>query len=114
MSAVGLSLLGTPRLGGVSIPVKLDTRKNLALNAYLAMSGPSASHSLESLLAVLWPEGEPSRARAGPERSLSVLKKALAGIWMVVDRETASTDGSLRILYGLPPGWQNRDYDGLV
>jgi oligopeptide transport system substrate-binding protein len=92
VSNIRLSLLGAPRLERGGVPLKLDTRKNLALVAYLAVTGES--HTRETLVTLLWPELDPSRARAGLRRNLSVLKKALGGEWLVVDRETVGTDPS--------------------
>ena len=88
-SPMKLYLLGPPRLERDGVPLEFDTRKNVALIAYLAVTGES--HSRETLITLLWPELEPSRARAGLRRNLSVLKKALGGEWLVVDRETIGT-----------------------
>jgi len=90
MSSLELYLLGPPRLEHEGVPLEFDTRKNVALIAYLAVTGES--HSRETLITLLWPELEPSRARAGLRRNLSVLKKALGGQWLVVERETIGTD----------------------
>jgi predicted ATPase/DNA-binding SARP family transcriptional activator len=90
MSSLKLFLLGAPHLKHDGVPVKLDTRKNVALVAYLALTGET--HSREALVALLWPELGPSRARATLRRNLSVLKKALHGEWLVVNRETVGTD----------------------
>ena len=90
MPDLELSLLGPPRLMLDGVPVEFNTRKNLALVAYLAVTGES--HTREELVALLWPELEPSRARSGLRRNLSVLKKTLGGQWLVVDRETAGLD----------------------
>jgi DNA-binding SARP family transcriptional activator len=46
----------------------------------------------ESLTALLWPDLEPSRARAVLRRNLSLLRSALEGEWVVVDRQMVSTD----------------------
>ena len=62
MSTLKLFLLGSPRLDRDGVPVEFARRKNVALVAYLATTG--ASHSRESLITLLWPELEPSRARA--------------------------------------------------
>jgi len=77
---------------------------------------------------LLWPELEPSRARAGLRRNLSVLKKALGGEWFP-DRMSEGTshlwmvgwwadypdpDDYLRVVRWLPPGWQHEAYDRLV
>jgi DNA-binding SARP family transcriptional activator len=94
MSAVRLSLLGPPRLERDGKPVELDTRKTVALVAYLAMTGQSPggqTHTREALATLLWPEVEPQRARANLRRSLSVLRKGIGGESLVVDRETIGT-----------------------
>ena len=66
MPGFGLSLLGPPRLELEGVPVELNTRKNFALVAYLAVTGES--HTREELVTLLWPELEPSRARSGLRR----------------------------------------------
>ncbi|MGD8793069.1 MAG: BTAD domain-containing putative transcriptional regulator [Anaerolineae bacterium] len=90
MSGLRLYLLGPCRLERDGQPLAFDTRKNMALVAYLAMTGQS--HSREALITLLWPELEPSRARAGLRRNLSTLKKALGGVGLVVDRQTVGLD----------------------
>ncbi len=90
MSSLKLYLLGPPRLEREGEPLELDTRKNVALIAYLAVTGEN--HNRETLITLLWPELEPSRARAGLRRNLSVLKKALGGGLLIVERETIGTD----------------------
>jgi predicted ATPase/DNA-binding SARP family transcriptional activator len=72
------------------MPLEIRARKNLALIAYLAVTG--VGHSRETLVTLLWPEFEPSRARAGLRRNLSELKKALGGEWLVVERESVGLD----------------------
>jgi predicted ATPase len=94
MSAVRLCLLGPPRLERDGKPVELDTRKTVALVAYLAMTGQrpgEETHTREALATLLWPEVEPQRARANLRRSLSVLKKGIGGECLVADRETIGT-----------------------
>jgi predicted ATPase/DNA-binding SARP family transcriptional activator len=84
-------LLGPPGLERDGKPVELDTRKTVALAAYLAMAGESPggqTHTREALATLLWPEVEPQRARANLRRSLSVLRKGIGGEWLVADRET--------------------------
>jgi ABC-type oligopeptide transport system substrate-binding subunit/DNA-binding SARP family transcriptional activator len=83
-------LLGAPDFELDGVPLKCDTRLNTALVAYLAVTGES--HTRDTLVTLLWPEADPRRARAGLRRNLSVLKKALNGEWLVVDRETVGTD----------------------
>jgi ABC-type oligopeptide transport system substrate-binding subunit/DNA-binding SARP family transcriptional activator len=92
MSSFKLSLLGPPHLDRDGVPLELNIRKNMALVAYLAVTGES--HTRETLITLLWPELEPSRARANLRRNLSVLRKALGGECLVVDRETVGLDPS--------------------
>ncbi len=90
MSSLKLFLLGQPRFERDGQPLKFDTRKNVALVAYLALTG--GRHSRETLITLLWPELEPRRARAVLRRNLSVLGKALGGEWLVVDGDEIGTD----------------------
>jgi len=92
MSALKLFLLGQPRFERDGQPLTFDTRKNVALVAYLALTG--GCHSRETLITLLWPELEPRRARAVLRRNLSVLGKTLGGEWLVVDGDEIGTDPS--------------------
>ena len=90
MSRLRLILLGPPRLKRDGVPVEFARRKNVALVAYLAMTG--ASHSRESLITLLWPELEPSRARASLRRNLSVLRRALGEDQLVTGGDSIGLD----------------------
>jgi predicted ATPase/DNA-binding SARP family transcriptional activator len=95
MARLELFLLGPPRLQRDGALLQFDTRKIMALVAYVAVSGLEAKGrrlSRASLVALLWPDLEPSRARANFRRSLSLLRKALKGEWLEVDRESVWTD----------------------
>ncbi len=95
MARLELFLLGPPRLERDGLPLQFDTRKIMALVAYLAVSSLEADGwhiSRDSLLALLWPDLEPSRARAVLRRNLSLLRSALGGEWLVTDRQMVSTD----------------------
>ena len=95
MAAVALFLLGPPRLERDGVPLQFDTRKILALAAYLAVHSQDARDvavSRDSLVALLWPELEPERAHAVLRRNLSLLNKALAGEWLLIDRHTVGID----------------------
>ena len=76
MARFKLSLLGPPSLERDGVPLAFDTRKNVALAAYLALTG--THHSRETLVTLLWPELEPRRARAVLRRNLSVLIEVAA------------------------------------
>jgi predicted ATPase/DNA-binding SARP family transcriptional activator len=95
MARIEMFLLGPPRLERDGVPLQFDTRKILALAAYLAVSGPGAEEAWvtrDSLLALLWPELEPSRARAVLRRNLSLLRSALEGEWLAVAGQMVGTD----------------------
>ncbi|RLT39524.1 MAG: hypothetical protein DWI57_10095 [Chloroflexi bacterium] len=82
-----LTLFGPPTLTtSDGQPASLDTRKALALAAYLAVS--RAAHSRDSLAALFWPESDGSRARGALRRTLSTLKQALGGRWLEADGES--------------------------
>jgi len=79
-----ISLLGTPVVLLDDVPIQVDTRKAVALLAYLAMS--SGPQSREVLAALLWPDNDGSSARAALRRTLSALNRALAGHALHIDR----------------------------
>jgi DNA-binding SARP family transcriptional activator len=63
----------------------VDTRKAVALLAYLAVTGESQRRA--SLVNLLWPEYDHTHGRAALRRTLYALRKALTGAWLDVDRE---------------------------
>ncbi len=69
-----LLLLGPPQIERDGVPLEVDTRKAIALIAYLAVTGQV--HSREALAALLWPEYEQDRAYANLRRTLWSLNKA--------------------------------------
>jgi len=90
MTRLAISLLGAPEFELDSARFKPNIRKNTALLAYLAIT--KESHSREVLLALLWPDQDPSLARAGLRRNLSVLKKSLGGEFLIVERDSIGLD----------------------
>src|SRR5688500_8826734 len=70
-----ISVLGAPRVARGDEVVTFDTRKAIALVAYLAVTGRPQRR--ETLAALLWPEADDSRARSALRRTLSVLRKGL-------------------------------------
>jgi DNA-binding SARP family transcriptional activator len=72
-----LALLGAPRVEVNGAPLRVDTRKAVALLAYLACSG--GRHGRDQLAALLWPEADDAHARAALRRTLSALNHALDG-----------------------------------
>ncbi len=95
MSRLSLYLLGPPRIERDGVPIKVDTRKAIALLAYIAITGES--HRRDSLVNLLWPEYDQTRGRAALRRTLSALRKALADDWLDVDRETIGLNPSADI-----------------
>lgn len=86
-------LLGPPRIERDGKPVDVDTRKAVALVAYLAVT--RQRHRREALAALLWPDYE--EGRASLRRTLSALNKALGEGGLTADRESVglSDDGTL-------------------
>jgi predicted ATPase/DNA-binding SARP family transcriptional activator/class 3 adenylate cyclase len=85
MSRLSMYLLGPPRIELDGEPVQVDTRKAVALLAYLALT--REHHRRDALVNLLWPESDQSHGRAALRRTLSALRKALADDWLDADRE---------------------------
>jgi DNA-binding SARP family transcriptional activator/lipopolysaccharide biosynthesis regulator YciM len=79
-------LLGAPRVEHEGKEIEVDTRKAIALLAYLAVT--RRRHARDSLAGLLWPEYNQTRARAALRRTLSSLGAARAAGWLVADRES--------------------------
>ena len=77
MSRINLFLLGSPRIEKDGVPITVDTRKAVALMAYIAVT--DKVHQRDTLAALLWPDVDRTRARAAFRRTLSTLNKALGG-----------------------------------
>ncbi|MDP8927403.1 MAG: AAA family ATPase [Actinomycetota bacterium] len=90
-SPLHVALLGTPLIEVDGAPLDVDTRKAVALAAYLAVEGPQTR---DTLAALLWPDSEPERARGALRRTLSVLNKALRGRWLTTDRALVALAGA--------------------
>lgn len=84
MPEIKLFLLGSPRIERDGAPVEVDTRKAVALLAYLAVTREHQSR--DTLAGLLWPEHGPRRARAALRRTLSALSAAREEGWLSVDR----------------------------
>ena len=97
MAEIVFSLFGSPRIERAGAPISVDTRKAIALLAYLAVTRqPQRRDTLASLL---WPEYDQPHARATLRRTLSALSKALDGACLTVARETIdlAADAGLRL-----------------
>ncbi len=75
MQKLTLSLLGAPLLELEGTPVHVDTRKAIALLAYLAIT--RQPHSRDTLAALLWPDYSQTNARAALRRTISALHRSL-------------------------------------
>jgi DNA-binding SARP family transcriptional activator len=82
MARLALSLLGTPQISLDGTLVRFDTRKAVALLAYLACT--RHVHSRESLASLLWPEY--ADARNALRRTLSAIQHSLGAGWLAVER----------------------------
>jgi predicted ATPase/DNA-binding SARP family transcriptional activator len=86
VSKLALFLLGQPRIERDGVAITTDTRKAVALIAYVAVT--KQRHSRDTLAAFLWPEYDRVRAFANLRRTVWGLEKALSGDYPDVDRDT--------------------------
>ena len=71
---VSVMLLGPPRVEREGRPIAFDTRKAIALLAYLALGGRPRSRDV--LAELLWPERDAEHARGALRRTLSAVRGA--------------------------------------
>jgi DNA-binding SARP family transcriptional activator/tetratricopeptide (TPR) repeat protein len=71
-------------------PIIVDTRKALAILVLLAVE--DRSFARDELAALLWPDSDDASARGALRRTLSVLRTALGGRWLRVDRSTVALE----------------------
>jgi len=79
-------LLGAPRIEQDGEQLQVDTRKAVALLAYLAVTGEC--HRRATLVDLLWPEYDRQRGRTALRRTIYALKKAISGDLIEVDRQS--------------------------
>lgn len=75
MGRLRVALLGPPDVRVAGRPLRVDTRKAVALLAYLAATG--RRHGRDELAALLWPDADDAHARGALRRTLSALNAAL-------------------------------------
>lgn len=92
MSKLAIYMLGAPRLEVNAQPVEPDTRKAIALLAYLVMT--EEPQTRDKLAAFLWPEFDQSRSKAALRRTLSALKSTVNGVGLDIQRDTICIDTS--------------------
>ena len=88
MKRIELCLLGTPHIEHAGEPVHFDSRKTLALLAYLAIT--QRTHRRDSLASLLWPESGQQTGRSLLRGSLYSINKICDWDVMITDRETVA------------------------
>lgn len=91
-----LRVLGPLEVVADGTPLVVDTRKALAILALLAVEGRPFAR--DELAAMLWPESDDEAARGALRRTLSVLRTALDGRWLRVDRAKVDLPAAARRL----------------
>lgn len=81
-----IRLLGPPQIELDGKLVSVETRKAIALLAYLAVTGQAQSRS--TVAALLWPDSDETRAKATLRRTLTALNNAIGKQWLIADRNT--------------------------
>jgi DNA-binding SARP family transcriptional activator len=87
-----VTLFGSPAItrdGAVHVP---DTRKAVAVLAYLAVEGPTVGR--DRLAWLLWPESSQERARATLRRTLTSLRSAIGSNGLRATRESVTLEVS--------------------
>ena len=74
---IRIRMLGPVSIEAGGSPLVVDTRKAVAIVAYLAATRRPASR--EAIAALLWPEADDPGARGALRRTLSVLRAGLDG-----------------------------------
>ncbi|NPV77176.1 MAG: tetratricopeptide repeat protein [Anaerolineae bacterium] len=92
MTSLALFLFGFPHFEIDGKKVVLDTRKAVALLAYLALE--NHPHSRETLATLLWPDYDHTHARAALRRTLSALNKAIGPHYIALQGETIELKAS--------------------
>ena len=93
---IRIHLLGPPTIERNGKKAKVETRKALALLAYLAVE--RRSHGRASLVALLWPEADESRGRAVLRRTLHALAAVLPVGLLQTDQDQIALSDAPRIL----------------
>src|SRR5215208_644779 len=86
MAELRIALLGPPRVERDGTPIEVDTRKAIALLAYLAVH--PERHGRDAVAGLLWPDYDTEHARGALRRTLSTLNKAVGPGWLAADRTT--------------------------
>jgi predicted ATPase/DNA-binding SARP family transcriptional activator len=82
--------MGTPRIECDHVTLHLDTRKAIAILAYLAVN--TGFQSRDTLAALLWPDSDHAGARGALRRTISTLNTGLGGTGLLIEREAIALD----------------------
>ena len=88
--ATNVRLFGCPEIDCDGVAKTPDTRKAVAVLAYLAVEGPSARR--DRLAWMLWPESSQERARAALRRTLTSLRSVIGAEGLSSTRETITLE----------------------
>ncbi len=91
MVGLKLGFLGSPVVERDGVAVSFDTRKAVALLAYLAVT--QQPQRREALATLLWPEYEQANAYGSLRRTLWSLKKGIGEGWLAIDSDTIALRG---------------------
>ncbi len=83
-----IALLGPPAVTRDGTPVTFDTRKAMALLAYLVLTARPVAR--EGLCDLLWPDQDPERARGALRRTLSTLRAGVGADVLVTAGDTVA------------------------
>ncbi len=83
-----VQLFGAPTIVRDGESPRIDTRKAVAILAYLAVEGPAVRR--DRLASLLWPESSQDRARAVLRRTLTSLRRAVGRDAIAATRETVA------------------------
>jgi predicted ATPase/DNA-binding SARP family transcriptional activator len=90
LSQLTIHLLGAPQVELDGSPITVDTRKAIALLAYLVST--RQVHQRSRLALLFWPDSDQTRARTALRRTLSALTQAIGKEWLMADRESIGLD----------------------
>ena len=89
---LSVDLLGPPRVALNGKPIDVDTRKAIAVLAYLVVE---KSASRDTLAGLFWGDAPQERARATLRRTLSTLRAAIGGDLIQADRNLVTLVGEV-------------------
>ena len=92
---LNIFLLGVPRLEIDNQIVEVDTRKAVAILAYMAIGEERPSRDF--LATLLWPEFDQSRARAALRRTLSALRRDVGRGFFDITRDAVAFSATAEI-----------------